>query len=150
MIRSGRDNATCADRPSVNNSKRRISFRMLDCAAALICFLKWSVTIRGASCRVERAPGLQHLHAVATGRYTLRRIQSRGRAAYDNDVLGFPARPVFLTCFFHWFRSIQLYGSVVPHPGSSPPHQRGTYWASGAWTAPQSITNSDPQQNLLP
>jgi len=45
MIRSGRASATCAERPSVNSSKRRISLTMLSDAAAPSWVRNWSVTI---------------------------------------------------------------------------------------------------------
>jgi len=51
MMRSGRARETCAERPSVNNSKRRISFTILSEATAPSWLRNWSVTIR------ERAAG---------------------------------------------------------------------------------------------
>ncbi len=45
MIRSGRVRATCAERPSVKSSKRRISFTMLTPEEAPSWWRKWSVTI---------------------------------------------------------------------------------------------------------
>src|SRR5260221_9525760 len=50
MIKSGSRNAICADRPSVNNSNLRISFRTLAAAAGPSSLRKWWVTMseRGA------------------------------------------------------------------------------------------------------
>ena len=72
MIRSGRRNATSAERPSVNSSKRRISLTMLEAATSRSCSRKWWVTISERGAGSKPGLGVEHPNVAASRRHFCR------------------------------------------------------------------------------